>query len=74
MGSLCRVDSQVTLNPPASELASATHAAVALGFSLGRVFVTQRGVPLLHLPLGFLFLESVNLPHLVLILPFSCFH
>jgi hypothetical protein len=59
MGSLCRIDSQVTLNRPAGDLASATHASVALGFGLGRVLVSQRGVPLLHLLLGFVFLESV---------------
>jgi hypothetical protein len=55
MGSLCRVDSQVTLNQPASDLASATHASVAPGFGLGRVLLSQRGVPLLHLLLGFVF-------------------
>ena len=61
MGSLCPVNSQVTLNQPASDLARATPASVALGFGLGRVFVSQRGVPLLHLLLRFVFLESVTL-------------
>jgi hypothetical protein len=62
MGSLCRVDSQLTLNQPASDLASATPASVAPGFGLGRVFVSQRGVPLLHLLLGFVFPGVRNAP------------